>query len=192
MASSSGRTDCTVSMVSIASGNMDDIRIGDDDDVAYRIFLKSIGGSPAGTRPSASGSVRHRGRSQKRDDGDAAERAETAGTLAAPSAPQDDGGGSPLFDDGEWSTVRLQRMWINSINSIAHIISLVKDDNEATSAADEIITLPESTHSFLFTEPVGSAPFLFGVGIMLLSVTCLLLALVVSSFMRLSRKENEE
>lgn len=42
---------------------------------------------------------------------------------------------------------------------------------------EEVITLPESTHSFLFTEPVNSLPFAFGVGIAVISYTCLALAL---------------
>jgi len=36
---------------------------------------------------------------------------------------------------------------------------------------EEVITLPESTHSFLFTEPVNSLPFAFGVGIAVISYT---------------------
>lgn len=42
---------------------------------------------------------------------------------------------------------------------------------------EEALTLPESTHSFLFTEPVGSLPFAFGLGIAAMSCTCLGLAL---------------
>ena len=42
---------------------------------------------------------------------------------------------------------------------------------------EEVITLPESTHSFLFTEPVNSLPFAFGVGIAGISYTCLALSL---------------
>ena len=44
--------------------------------------------------------------------------------------------------------------------------------------AEEILKLPESTHSFLFTEPVLSVPFVFGVGIAAISYTCLILALI--------------
>eukprot|EP00985_Skeletonema_marinoi_P022295 scaffold14206_cov95-Skeletonema_marinoi.AAC.2 len=39
------------------------------------------------------------------------------------------------------------------------------------------ITLPQSTHTLLFTEPVCSKPFLFSVAIATLSILCLLLAL---------------
>ncbi|KAL7549674.1 LOW QUALITY PROTEIN: hypothetical protein ACHAWF_012944, partial [Thalassiosira exigua] len=43
---------------------------------------------------------------------------------------------------------------------------------------DEALTLPESTHSFLFTELVRSVPFVFGVGIAAMSYACLVLALI--------------
>ncbi|KAL7553920.1 hypothetical protein ACHAWF_017444 [Thalassiosira exigua] len=43
---------------------------------------------------------------------------------------------------------------------------------------EEDLTLPESTHSFLFTEPVYSIPFLFSLGIAAISYACLILALL--------------
>ena len=42
---------------------------------------------------------------------------------------------------------------------------------------EEVITLPESTHSFLFTEPINSLPFAFAIGIAVISYTCLALSL---------------
>ena len=46
-----------------------------------------------------------------------------------------------------------------------------------TKLIDEKLQLPHSTHSFLFTEPVTSLPFVFGVGIAVISYACLSLAL---------------
>ncbi len=43
---------------------------------------------------------------------------------------------------------------------------------------EEPIMLTQSAYSFLFTEPVHSLPFAFAVGILLISYTCLILALV--------------
>ena len=42
---------------------------------------------------------------------------------------------------------------------------------------DEKLQLPHTTHSFLFTEPVTSLPFVFGAGIAVISYACLSLAL---------------
>ena len=39
------------------------------------------------------------------------------------------------------------------------------------------ITLPESTHTLLHTQPMNSLPFAFSVGIALLSISCLVLVL---------------
>ena len=46
----------------------------------------------------------------------------------------------------------------------------------STEYEEEALTLPESTHSFLFTEPAGSAPFLFGLIITAMTYACLVLA----------------
>ena len=43
---------------------------------------------------------------------------------------------------------------------------------------EEAVTLPGSTHSFLFTENVKSLPYMFGVTIAGMSLTCLILALI--------------
>ena len=43
---------------------------------------------------------------------------------------------------------------------------------------EEPLTIPQSTHSFLFTEDINSMPFLFSVGIAGICCTCLLLALI--------------
>ena len=45
---------------------------------------------------------------------------------------------------------------------------------------EEALTLPESTHSFLFTEASGSIAYLFGLGIMVMTYACLILALISS------------
>ena len=52
------------------------------------------------------------------------------------------------------------------------------DVKESSFQEEEPLTIPQSTHSFLFTEPVTSMPFYFGLGISVMSVVCLLLALV--------------
>ena len=54
------------------------------------------------------------------------------------------------------------------------------DDNDVkqSTADEEALTLPESTHSFLFTEPINSIPFYFSVGIAAMSYACLILALI--------------
>ena len=41
---------------------------------------------------------------------------------------------------------------------------------------EEALTLPESTHSFLFTEARGSIAHLFGFGILFMTYACLILA----------------
>jgi len=54
-------------------------------------------------------------------------------------------------------------------------------DSESTSSTvgfEEPIKLTQSTYSFLFTEPVHSIPYAFAIGILVVSYTCLLLALV--------------
>jgi hypothetical protein len=43
---------------------------------------------------------------------------------------------------------------------------------------DGELTIPESTHSFLFTEPVTSLPFLFSLYIAVMSYGCLIIALI--------------
>ena len=52
------------------------------------------------------------------------------------------------------------------------------NDLKQSTADEEALTLPESTHSFLFTEPINSIPFYFGVGIAAMSYACLILALI--------------
>jgi len=42
----------------------------------------------------------------------------------------------------------------------------------------EIVQIPSSTHSLLFTEPACSAPWMFGFSILIISVSSLLLALL--------------
>ena len=52
------------------------------------------------------------------------------------------------------------------------------NDLKQSTADEEALTLPESTHSFLFTEPINSIPFYFSVGIAAMSYACLILALI--------------
>ena len=52
----------------------------------------------------------------------------------------------------------------------------VKDSS--STYEEEPLTIPQSTHSFLFTEPPNTMPFYFGLGIAVMSFTCLILALV--------------
>lgn len=59
-------------------------------------------------------------------------------------------------------------------------IDFTKADR-ADGCYQEPIVFPQSTHSLLFTEPVCSFPFLFAVFIVLMSLSCLVLALAVRS-----------
>ena len=52
------------------------------------------------------------------------------------------------------------------------------NDIKQSTADEEALTLPESTHSFLFTERINSIPFYFGLGIAAMSYACLILALI--------------
>ena len=57
-----------------------------------------------------------------------------------------------------------------------------KDDDDEYEDLDESevdpLTLPESTHTLFFTQPVFSIPFCFAVGIVFISVMCLIMALL--------------
>jgi hypothetical protein len=52
------------------------------------------------------------------------------------------------------------------------------DLGRSTLGYDEPIMLTQSTHSFLFTEPTCSLPFVFAILVIIISYVCLLLALV--------------
>ncbi|KAL7533728.1 hypothetical protein ACHAXR_006358 [Thalassiosira sp. AJA248-18] len=54
----------------------------------------------------------------------------------------------------------------------------INDVANSKNSSEGALKLPESTHSFLFTEPVCSIPFLFSLGIAAISYGCLALALV--------------
>lgn len=62
------------------------------------------------------------------------------------------------------------------MSSHMDIIDEVKE--EKLYDEEEPLTIPQSTHSFLFTEDINSMPFLFSVGIAGICCTCLLLALI--------------
>jgi len=49
-------------------------------------------------------------------------------------------------------------------------------DSEGKGYVDELVKLPESTHTLLFTQPVCSIPFLISVGVAVLSYVCLWLS----------------
>ena len=53
-----------------------------------------------------------------------------------------------------------------------------KPAGRSTLGYDEPIMLTQSTHSFLFTEPTCSLPFIFAILVIIISYVCLLLALV--------------
>ena len=58
-------------------------------------------------------------------------------------------------------------------------LSETDDIKESSSTyEEEPLTIPQSTHSFLFTEPPTTMPFYFGLGISVMSFVCLILALV--------------
>ena len=58
-------------------------------------------------------------------------------------------------------------------------LSETDDVKESSSTyEEEPLTIPQSTHSFLFTEKPTTMPFYFGLGISVMSFVCLILALV--------------
>ena len=57
-------------------------------------------------------------------------------------------------------------------------LSETDDVKESSNYEEEPLTIPQSTHSFLFTEPPTTLPFYFGLAISVMSFTCLILALV--------------
>ena len=57
-------------------------------------------------------------------------------------------------------------------------VNLKNDDDDEKDDDLDPITLPESTHTLLFTEPIGSKPFALSVMIAAMSFLCLILALL--------------
>ena len=57
-------------------------------------------------------------------------------------------------------------------------LSETEDVKESSFQEEEPLTIPQSTHSFLFTEIPTTMPFYFGLGISVMSFACLSLALV--------------
>lgn len=55
---------------------------------------------------------------------------------------------------------------------------LISDVDDSKSDVQCELTIPESTHSFLFTEPVTSLPFLFSLYIAVMSYGCLIIAFI--------------
>jgi hypothetical protein len=71
----------------------------------------------------------------------------------------------------------------NNLTPAPQIIGPLRSDGSSTLFGfEEPIKLTQSTYSFLFTEPALSLPFVFAVAILLISYTCLLLALVDNIF----------
>jgi len=56
-------------------------------------------------------------------------------------------------------------------------VSVDVDERKNPREEGETLSLPPSSHCFLFTEPVGSLPFVLCIGIALISNVCLALAL---------------
>ena len=55
---------------------------------------------------------------------------------------------------------------------------LINDADDSKDFDEEEITFPESSHSFFFTHPVRSIPFVFSLVITAVSYTCLIIALI--------------
>ena len=55
---------------------------------------------------------------------------------------------------------------------------LINDVDDTKSDVQGELSIPESTHSFLFTEPVTSPPFLFSLYIAVMSYGCLIIAFI--------------
>ena len=54
----------------------------------------------------------------------------------------------------------------------------INDDDDDDDDGEDPLCLTQSIHSFLFTEPISSLPFWFGIIIAAMSYTCLILALL--------------
>ena len=73
-----------------------------------------------------------------------------------------------------------------TVPTISHMSISIRegDDNDDTKSTyeycneEEPITIPQSTHSLLFTEDINSLPFLFSLYITVISYICLILALI--------------
>lgn len=92
----------------------------------------------------------------------------------------------PQSQQGEvrvtWGTDYQQRYPQNGLSSTQNDVDQKKDqDNDEDDDDDdgeEPICLSQSTHSFLFTEPICSLPFWFALIIAAMSYACLLLAMM--------------
>jgi hypothetical protein len=63
-------------------------------------------------------------------------------------------------------------------NKVAEMGMLINDTDATKDSDGTELTFPESTHSFLFTEPITSFPFLFSLLIVTMSFACLIIALI--------------
>merc|ERR1719491_245099 len=57
-------------------------------------------------------------------------------------------------------------------------VSISERDTSYTGEFEMPVTIPESTHTFLFSEDVNSVPFAFSLVIAVISYTCLIMALI--------------
>lgn len=63
-------------------------------------------------------------------------------------------------------------------NEVSEMGMLISDADDTKDGDGELVTFPESSHSFLFTEPIKSVPFFCSLLIAGLSYACLIIALV--------------
>lgn len=64
-----------------------------------------------------------------------------------------------------------------TINTVAEMGMLINGTDDAKDGGGNEINFPESSHSFLFTEPVKSIPFVFSLLIASMTYACLCIAL---------------
>lgn len=84
-----------------------------------------------------------------------------------------------VFIDGECSSrTLLTSTRVYSLSKCFLLFWIVPGQHAKSEVKEPPLTLPESTHSFLFTEKMCSLPFQFGLWIAALSCGCLVLALI--------------
>jgi len=80
-------------------------------------------------------------------------------------------------DDESYTTAENQEQTLEETQSMEMGVS-IRGNNNKRGHVEDTVTLPESTYSFLFTEPTRSIPGMFSWGIAAMSCTCLTLALI--------------
>lgn len=112
-------------------------------------------------------------------------QSDTEEGLAAAAAPQSRSITSGRFSEDSVLVFRsnaaaaAKESWDEDLSTtkVATAVDLHDDDDEKEDDNDPV-TLPESTHTLLFTEPINSKPFVGGFLIAGMSILCLLLALL--------------